>query len=166
MLAGVVIANWRRPATEPEPNELLFGSVLATLAICGTATGVVLVMPVLQTSSLIEVTWTRLLAGVVGQVLFMSVRGELRAAVRVFRPSPVWKTLLPGALIGTYISLILWLGGFKWSSAPVAAILNQMATVYILVLARVVLKETVSRAQWIGGALAAAGALFLMLSRI
>lgn len=166
VIAGVAVANWQKPPPGPDATELAFGTVLGLLAIAGTATGVVLARPVLQASSLVEVTWTRLLAGVVGQVIWMAVRQELRVAVTVFRPQPVWRTLVPAAFIGTYVSLILWLGGFKWANAPVAAVLNQMATVYMLVLARVVLGEAVTGAQWVGGGLAMCGAAFLVISRL
>lgn len=166
VIAGVAVANWQKPPPGPDTTELAFGTVLGLLAIAGTATGVVLARPVLQASSLVEVTWTRLLAGVVGQVIWMAARRELGVAVTVFRPQPVWRTLWPAAFIGTYLSLLLWLGGFKWANAPVAAVLNQMATVYMLVLARVVLGEGVTGAQWVGGALAASGAGFLVLSRL
>jgi drug/metabolite transporter (DMT)-like permease len=60
---------------------------------------------------------------------------------------------------------LLWLGGFKWAPASVAAVLNQMATVYILVLARIFLKETIRPQQALGALLAAAGALFIILTR-
>lgn len=159
VVLGVAIANARRDPTRggTEAVGVLFGLG----AIAGTAVGVVLAKPVLEESSLVEVTFTRLVAGVLAQIAWTG----LRAGAEVFRPSPAWWTLVPGAFVGTYLSLLFWLGGFKWADASVAAVLNQMATVYIVVLARVVLGETLTRQQVAGGLVAVVGALGVVLSR-
>ncbi len=92
-------------------------------------------------------------------------QAEWAEAGIAFRPSIAWKTLVPGAIVGTYLSLVFWLGGFKWADASVAAVLNQMATIYILVLARLVLGETIVPRQVLGAGFAVAGALVIMLTR-
>ena len=66
-------------------------------------------------------TWIRLFAGLAGQM----ARGDysdLRAAVR---PSAQWRYLLAGALLGTFVAPLLWLGGHKWADASVGAVLDQ-----------------------------------------
>jgi drug/metabolite transporter (DMT)-like permease len=164
VVAGVAVANIERPTDAAvDRRAVAIGMLFGLGAISGTAIGVVLARPVLQRSDLIEVTWTRLLAGVVAQVLFLLVRGRGTEIAAAFRPAPVWRTLLPAAFIGTYLSLIFWLGGFKWAAASVAAVLNQLATVYILVLAWLVLGEPVTGRRVLGGALAVAGALVVIL---
>jgi drug/metabolite transporter (DMT)-like permease len=166
VIVGVSIATIDRSGTRGVTDPKVIPGMLYVLgAIIGTAVGVILSKPVLEGSDLIEVTWTRLVAGNVGLVVWVTARGGWREASEAFRPSPVWRTLLPGAVVGTYLSLVFWLGGFKWADASVAAVLNQMATVYILVLARVVLGETIVLRQVIGGAFAVAGALGILLTR-
>ncbi|MDP2305544.1 MAG: DMT family transporter [Pseudomonadota bacterium] len=146
-------------------REVSLGALYATLAIVGTAIGVVIAKPVLERSDLIEVTWTRLVAGVIGMIVFTVVRGRGAEAMVAFWPGPLWRTLVPAAFFGTYLSLIFWLGGFKWADASVAATLNQMATVYLLVFARYVLKEPLLPRQVVGSLAAAAGALWIVLHR-
>ena len=162
-LAGV---DWEKLGKEKliDP-ELGIGYLQAWAAITCTATGVVLVKPVLEQSSLVEITWSRLVFGVLGQGIYLVLTGRLGGTLAVLRPSPVWKTMVPGAIIGTWLSLLLWLGGFKWAPASVAAVLNQLATVYILVLARIFLKERLTLIQAIGVLLAAMGALLVVLAR-
>ena len=60
---------------------------------------------------------------------------------------------------------MLWLGGFKWGQAAVASVLNQMATVYMLVLARVFLGERLRKRQVVGAIVAAGGALWIVWSK-
>lgn len=165
VVAGVAIANLERPspADVADRRAIGIGMLFGLAAISGTCIGVILARPVLQASDLIEVTWTRLTAGVVAQIAFLLVRGRGREILAAFRPAPVWRTLVPAAFIGTYLSLIFWLGGFKWAEASVAAVLNQMATVYIVVLAWLALGEPLSGRRVIGGSVAVAGALLVVL---
>ena len=146
-------------------RERLIGTLCCLGAICGTAVGVIIAKPALEGANLVELTLTRLAAGVIGQLLWILATGQAALALSTFRPSPLWRTLVPGSILGPYVSLMLWLGGFKWANASVAAVLNQMATVYILVLARVVLKERLRPAQVIGACVAAGGALWIVVGR-
>jgi drug/metabolite transporter (DMT)-like permease len=164
VVAGVALATIERPGGTAPPGHWV-GTFYVVGGIVGTAAGVLLSKPVLEASNLIEVTWTRLLFGNLSMLVFVAARGDWASAGEAFRPGPVWRTLIPGAFIGTYLSLVLWLGGFKWANASVAAVLNQVATVYILVLARFVLGETLRPAQVAGGSLAALGALWIVLTR-
>ena len=122
-------------------GHLVGGMLLALAAIACTCVGVVLAKPALASGHLVEITWTRLVAGTVVQAVVTFARGGQADAMQAFVQRDTWRHMVPGALVGTYLSLLLWLGGFKWGDASVASVLNQMATVYMLVLARVVLGE-------------------------
>lgn len=167
VLVGVTLAAVNRQAflleSVSERRNIVIGSLLVIAAISGTAIGVVLVKPVLAEANLIEITWSRLLFGLIVQVGWAAARGELSSTAEVLRPGPLWRTLVPAAVLGPYASLLLWLGGFKWADASVAAVLNQMATIYVLVLARVWLKETLTLRQVAGALLACGGALIIVV---
>ncbi len=147
-------------------REIAIGMVSAFLAVLGTATAVLIAKPVLVNSDLIEITWTRLTAGLTAMILWAAATGKLREATTAFRPGTDWKTLVPASFFGTYLSLIFWLGGYKWAPAAVAAVLNQLATVYILVLARVFLRERIAPRQAVGSLVAATGALWIVWNRV
>ena len=146
-------------------REIAIGMVSAFLAVLGTATAVLIAKPVLVNSDLIEITWTRLTAGLTAMILWAAATGKLREATTAFRPGTDWKTLVPASFFGTYLSLIFWLGGYKWAPAAVAAVLNELATVYILVLARVFLRERIAPRQAVGSLVAATGALWIVWNR-
>ena len=179
VLGGIAIASYARapvegggvagaasaPAPEADGKERVTGTLLALGAIACTAVGVVLAKPALGSGHLVEITCTRLVAGVVGQLAWVVVRGEGARAAEAFRPGGPWRALLPGAVIGTYLALMLWLGGFAWADASVAAVLNQFATIYILVFARVFLGERLQPRQVAGSLLAAAGAAWIVVGR-
>jgi drug/metabolite transporter (DMT)-like permease len=55
--------------------------------------------------------------------------------------------------------MLAWLAGFKYTLVSVAAILNQLATIFTFVLAAIFLKEPVTLSRLVAIALAATGAL-------
>ena len=69
---------------------------------------------------------------------------------------------IPGALLGTYVAMILWLGGMKYGTASRAALLNQSATIFVLVLSRIA-GEVVPARRWLGAAIAVGGVLAVLL---
>jgi drug/metabolite transporter (DMT)-like permease len=74
--------------------------------------------------------------------------------------------MLLGTLFGSYLSLMAWLAGFKYSQAGVAALLNQTSTVLIVLLAAVFLKERLTRVKLVAVALAFTGAAMVLYSGI
>lgn len=141
----------------------LGGVVYGLLGILAMAIGVVLARPPLQKGSLPEVTLVRLFAGVAAQLVWLALVPRERASLRALAPSRAWRTLVPAAVLSAYVSLLLWLGGFKWANASVAAVLNQMSSVFTIILARVVLGEPVTPRRALGGAIAIAGALVVLV---
>ncbi|MBX2796869.1 MAG: DMT family transporter [Myxococcales bacterium] len=165
VVAGVAVATIDlRQAIGAGDRFLGIGLLMAFGSICGNGISVILLKPILEASSLVEVTWCRLVIGIAGQVIWTTLRAEWPTALVAFRPSPSWRYLVPGSVMGTYLAMVLWLGGFKWADASVAAVLNQLATIYILVLAWLVLGERVERRQLAGGGLAVVGAVIVVLT--
>jgi len=59
--------------------------------------------------------------------------------------------------------MVFWLGGYKYTSAPVAAILNETASIFILLLAWIWLGERPG-IRGLAGVALALGGVVLMLS--
>ena len=165
VVAGVAVANRQGERSPVDAREALVGSLFCLLAVSGTGVGVILSKPVLEGAHVVEVTATRMGFGVAAQLLWSGLRGD-RTVFGAFLPSSgAWRWLLPASFVGTYLAMLLWMGGFKWAPASVAAVLNQLATVYILILARLVLHEPVTGRQFLGGAAAVVGAMVVMWGR-
>ena len=73
--------------------------------------------------------------------------------------------MLLGTFFGSYLSLLCWLGGFKYSQAGISALLNQTSTVLIILLAAIVLKEPLTRVKLLAVGMAFAGAAIVLLSQ-
>ena len=145
-------------------RDLLEGLALGVGSIVFMGIAVVLVKPVIERADLLWSTELRLLGGILGGLIYSGWRSEVRKAWReALRPSPGWRYAIPGAFVGTYLSLIFWLGGFKYGAASSAAALNQTSTVFTVILAAVLLKEKVSIYQWVAVILGFVGSLVVVV---
>ncbi|NUN15693.1 MAG: DMT family transporter [Myxococcales bacterium] len=147
-----------------DPRQRRIGILSALLGIVLMGFGVVLAKPILNDAAVLEVTCVRLLAGWGAQLGWVLLNPRARPALGIILPSKVWRTLAPAAFLGSYLSMMLWLGGFKWTSVSTASVLNQMTVVFTLILARVFLGETLSHRRTVGAALALTGALVVLVS--
>ena len=144
--------------------DLIQGLALGVGSIVFMGIAVVLVKPVIERADLLWSTELRLIGGIIGGLIYSGWRSEVREAWRQsLRPSVGWKFAVPGAFVGTYLSLIFWLGGFKYGAASSAAALNQTSTVFTVILAALILKEKVSSYQWVAVALGFLGSLIVVL---
>lgn len=141
----------------------LRGMLLTLSGVMTTALGVVVAKPALNHADLLEATTLRLCCGTVALLLWEGARGALGSALVLFRPQPAWKFAVPGTLVGTYLSMLLWLGGIKYTTASRAAILSQLSVVFLLVLSRLS-GEPVPPRRWLGALVAVVGALLVVAS--
>jgi drug/metabolite transporter (DMT)-like permease len=68
-----------------------------------------------------------------------------------------WGRLALAAFVGQFVAMVLWLAGYKFTLASVAAILNETASVFILLLAAFWLKEPLTRRAMLGVGLTLSG---------
>jgi drug/metabolite transporter (DMT)-like permease len=159
--SGVLLVSGKREH-EVSAGAVLRGVLLGVLAILLMAIAIVMVKRVLEAQPLLWVSLIRMLGAVIGIVLLVAARGELRTLdPRRMRVS--WPLLLSAAFIGQFLSTIFWLGGYKYTDASIAAILNESSSVFIVLLAWLVLGEPMDRRRIAGIVLAAAGVGCMLL---
>lgn len=163
VLGGVLVAARHAPPHGATRRRIVLGSLLGVLAMAALALGIVIAKPVLDHSPVLWATATRQVGCllVLGPIALASPRR--REILGLFRPSPAWRFMLPGALLGSYVSLILWIAGMKYTKVGVAAILNQSSVIYILILAALFLGEPFTRRKVTASVLALAGILLVTI---
>ena len=163
VLGGVLAAARHAPPPGATRRRILLGSLLGVLAMAALAFGIVIAKPVLEHSPVLWATATRQVGCllVLGPIALASPRR--REIFRLFRPSRIWRFALPGAVLGSYVSLILWIAVMKYTKVGVAAILNQSSVIYILFLTALFLGEPFTRRKAVASALALAGIILVTL---
>jgi len=122
-------------------RDLAAGILYGMLAMFFVALGIVMVKPVLGSVSVFWATFIRIAGGAAALALLVPFLRNRKAILAPLFERRNWKALVPAAFFGSYLSLILWMGGMKYAEASVAAVLNQLNTIFIVIIAAIFLKE-------------------------
>jgi len=165
VLSGVYISSRHAPPPGRTTRQLTAGILLGALSMVLMAFGIVIAKPVLEINNfpLIWGATLRLLMGTVALALLTLASPERRAHWAVFRPAAVWRTAIPASVLGTYLAMVFWIAGFKFTQASVAGILNQTSVVFSILLAAMFLKEPLNTRKITAVVLALAGVGLVML---
>lgn len=159
VLSGLFVSTQHDPPPNRTHAELVLGFVFGAASVALMAFGIVLARPVLVVLQypLIWAALLRLVAGTAALALLAGVSPKRGRYWSVFRPRRVWITAAPAAFFGTYLAMIFWIAGFKYTQAAIAAILNQTSVVFALILATLFLREPFTRRKAAAVVLAAVG---------
>jgi drug/metabolite transporter (DMT)-like permease len=69
--------------------------------------------------------------------------------------------MIPGTVTGSFLSLIFWIAGMKYTMASTAAILNQTSSIHIIIMATIFLGEPLTRRKIAAAVLALAGIIMV-----
>jgi len=163
VLAGVIAGSIQSKYKETDKSNLRRGIIIGILSPFFIAGSVVMVKPLLEYSSPLEVTTIRTLAGAVGNLLWMSMQGTIGAFPRRIRAHVQWKPLLIATFLGSVLAPLLWMAGFKFTHASVASVLNQTSVFFIIVFSALILKESITWNKLLGALLGFSGAVALIL---
>jgi drug/metabolite transporter (DMT)-like permease len=165
VVAGVLIAGSGELSTTSSRKELGGGFLMGIGSVALMGFGIVLAKPALETSHVVEASLTRLVFGTGALAVWILARPRAREVMSILTDPSAWRTLGPAAFIGTYVTMLLWIGGMKHAEASVSGILCQLSTVFTLALGALILKEKLSKRHWAGAALAMVGALGIIVAQ-
>jgi drug/metabolite transporter (DMT)-like permease len=161
--AGVLlVAKPAGDADPARPAHRVRGVLLGIAAIALMAVAIVMVKRTLETQPLFWVTLARLVGALLGLLAVAAATGELRRLLpRGARFD--WRVLVLAAFVGQGLAMLLWLAGYKYTDASIAAILNESASVFILLLAWLWLHEPLGRRGALGVTLTLSGVALMLL---
>jgi drug/metabolite transporter (DMT)-like permease len=161
IISAVFIATIEKPRADLSRRDLILGMTFGVLGMVGMAVGIIMIKPLLERSPLLWVTEVRLMASVVMMVLILLVHPGRRAIMASALSSRGWGYTLSGSFVGAYLSMIIWLGGMKYTQASIAASLNQTSNIFLFILAAFFLKEPINLQRTIAILIGVAGAILV-----
>lgn len=161
VMGGVVLVNQRQVTETIEPAQLRRGLLMGLAAIALNAGGIVMIKPVLEQAPFFWVALIRMLAAVLPMLWIWRLL-PARHRVASWRAVP-WRLLIVSAVVGQYLAMLFWLAGYKYTSASIASILNETASIFILLFAWLLLKEPVGRRKLLGVACTFCGVAVMLL---
>jgi drug/metabolite transporter (DMT)-like permease len=163
MVSAIFVGTWD-PRADPEradPAQTRAGIGLGALAMLLMAIGIVIAKPVLNRTDLLWATLVRM----AGATVFLGVHALLprwRAITfRTFTPGRHWLLLVVAGFVGTYLAMITWLAGMKYTTVSVSSILNQTSTLIVPLLAALFLRERLTWRKLLAVSMGFVGAVIL-----
>jgi len=158
LIVGAVLTIGKEKGGNAIPRRQLYlGIFYGLLSNCLTAIGVVIVKRILERSPLFWAMEVRLVGALIVLAVILLLhpgRGGILRTVFV-KKGIGYMTL--GSFSGTYLALIFWLGGMKYTMASTAAALNQTSNIFVFIFAALMLKEAINREKIIGIVMGMAG---------
>jgi len=166
--AGIIVAGILLVSTDKfyinegvSKKTLVLGTLIAAGNSLMAAAGTVMIKIPLEHLGVFEVTFFRMIIGLIPLILHVHLAGMWSEVRKTFSPSPAWRYLIPASVIGTYISMLMWVAGIKYADAHTASILNQTSPIFGIVFAAVLLDEKLS-VRKLAGVTAAFGGIVLV----
>jgi len=164
VMAGILLVNWREHRRSVDSEHIRKGIAYGIGAVFLMAVGIVMVKEILETRPFMWTAQIRMAGGLAGMLIYMVLRGRTAAVKRNFaRPLP-WKLIIIASVLSTYLSMIMWLAGYKLIPASVASVLNESANAWIVFLAWLLLGELIGLRKLVGLALTSAGVIIMLLA--
>ena len=162
VISGVIVGTMESPENRT-PRDIYIGAFYGFLAHFFTAYSVLLLRPVLESHPVVPIALVRFTTGIIfsaAAIIYLNGYSELRETMakgfgHVY--------LLAGSFLGTFLSVIFWLSGYKYTLAGRAAIYNQLSTIFIIILAAIFLKEVMTTKKWAAVSLALGGAFIVSI---
>ncbi|MCX7553732.1 DMT family transporter [Marinicella sp. S1101] len=160
VIIGVLVISYRKKSMTIE-HPPIRGFIYAALGVFFTALGIVIIKPVTTEMPFFWIITIRTLGGISTMVIFnLLLKKSLNPLAVMHSSGKYW--LLAGALLGQYLSTMIWVAGYKYTSASVASILNETASIFILILGWLMLKEQLTTRKLVGAFISVSGVLLVI----
>jgi drug/metabolite transporter (DMT)-like permease len=163
VLGGIYMVHDVPGAAGVDVRSIRRGLPTAALSVLMMAVGIVIAKPLLERYDFLWMVGLRIVGGTLGLLLFTALRRDSARVWAAFGTVRHWPAVVAGSVLGTYVSMLLWLAGYKYTSASIAAVLNEMAAVFMLALAAIFLKDRLKPVQLLGSAVALAGVVLVVV---
>lgn len=141
IISAVLTVGQKKHERAVPRRDLLVGAGLGTLSMLTMAAGIVMIKPTLASVPLIWAVFMRLAGATASLAVVFALHPKRAALLRPLARRENLRVMAPAAFLGTYLSLMAWMAGMKYTFASVAAALSQLSTIFIFILAAVFLKE-------------------------
>ncbi len=160
VVVGVIVISYRKKSMTVE-HPPIKGFVFAALGVFFTALGIVMIKPITNEVPFFWIITIRTIGGILTMFLFNALLNKNLNPLAIMKSKGrYW--LLAGAILGQYLSTMVWVAGYKYTSASVASILNETASIFILILGWLILKEPMSKRKIVGAIISISGVLVVL----
>jgi len=119
-------------------------------SIAMMALGIVMIKPILNTVSnqprlQMWIAGYRLISGVLVSGSIMLYANQKENILGALRDRTLWLPLMVSSVLATYLGIAMWVMGMSMTTASISSILNQTATIFIMIFAWIFLGEPLTK---------------------
>ena len=163
ILSAIILTASRKGTKHLPKSELYKGISLILLSQIVMVIGIIASKRILDANSILWTSQIRFIGGLLMILIMLIFNPHRKSILGSLRGRHNWKFIFAGSFFGAYLALILWLGGMKYTQVSIAAVLNQLSEIFILVLAAIFLKEKITGRKTVAIILAFLGAILVTL---
>lgn len=163
LAAIIVISQNKANGPQQKQPHLTQGIIIGIFTQIFIVVSIVIIKPVLPQISLVWATLIRLLAGGIGMIILFPFLPVKLRDLSALRGHQHWSSLIAGSIFSTYLAILLWIGGMKYTQASIAAVLNQSATLFTIILAVFFLKEPLTKQKVMAALIGTLGVLLVTI---
>jgi drug/metabolite transporter (DMT)-like permease len=163
VMAGILLVTWKHKRSSVDHDSVQKGVWFGIGAMFMMAVGVVMVKEILETRPFLWTVEIRLFGGLLGMVIVMVLRKRVASVKANFSMPLPWVRISIASTLGAYVSMLMYLAGYKLIPASEASILNESANAWIVLLAWLVLGESLGLRKVTGLVLTMAGVAIMLL---
>ncbi len=164
IISAVLLTTQAKHGQKIQRVDLLFGILWGVLATAAMAVGIVMIKPLLGRSPVLWSIEIRLIGGMVSLIIITLFHPSRRKVLSSLFSARSWIYTLSGSFVGTYLAMLAWLAGMKFTQASIASALNQTSTIFVFAFAAIFLHEPITLRRMAAILLAVSGISLIFLS--
>ena len=169
VIFSILIISYEKDFDDIDSLVKKKGILLQITAVFLSSFGIVIIKPILSTINFsiemqLWVTAFRLFPGlIVAWIVFLFQKNKFILLMPLKKPKLLWKIIISSGL-GTFVALSFWIIGYaNIEKPPIASIIGQTSTIFILLLSWIVLKEKITKIRLISILIAVCGVVLTIL---
>ena len=162
VIIGIIVSMYKMPHFISKTN-LYLGVLIGVCAQILTAYSVLIVKPIMDNNPILYIALFRFGIGLFITSCILLLKSGISGFALTLKDGLSTLSVIMAGILGTYLSVIFWLAGFKYTLAGRAAIYNQLSTILIIIMAVLFLKEKLTYRKSIGVCLSILGAILVSI---
>lgn len=162
ILTGILLVKVSYFSTRKSGAGDLFGFIAMIGCVIGNCSAIVILKVSMASVPILVLVSSRALLGIVPLFLFILVQNQSAHYKDILKKAN-WIRLFPGSMLGGLGATSLWLLGFRYTSASIAALLNESSSFFMVLLGWLILKEQLTKTKIAAFVLALIGLPLLWL---
>ena len=168
ILISVLYASIKIKNISVDRKNFNKGIIMGISAIAMMAIGIVMIKPILnsvnnQPRLQIWIAGYRLIAGLLVSSTIMFYFNRNKNIIYILKDKSIWFPLILSSILATYFGIAMWIIGMSMTTASIASILNQTATIFIMIFAWIFLNEPLTKRRILSIFIAMIGAYMVFV---